>query len=243
MQSVAVARLFRVLLVLVSIVVLGSAGYVWLEGWHFSDSYFMTIITLSTVGYGETQQLSNVGRWYTCVLIFCCIVAMTFWTAALTSFIVESDLAGDLSRRRILRMISRLKDHVIICGAGRMAEAVIERLLAKGRDVVVVDEDKQRLEELQRRFRKLLVVEGSATNELILARANILNAKHVVAALDAEVDNLLISITCKDMGSGVGVFARSNDVTIANRMRKAGVDEVISPSQICGDRVSSLILA
>ena len=101
---------------------------------------------------------------------------------------------------------------------------------------------KQRLEELQRRFRKLLVVEGSATNELVLAKANILNAKHVVAALDAEVDNLLISITCKDMGGDVAVFARSNDVTIANRMRKAGVDEVISPSQICGDRVSSLIL-
>ena len=243
MHSVAAARLFRVLLVMLGIVVIGSAGYVWLEGWPFSDSYFMTIITLSTVGYGETQELSTAGRWYTCALIFCCIVAMTFWTAALTSFIVESDLAGDLSRRRILRMISRLKDHAIICGAGRMAEAVIERLVAKGRDVVVVDEDKERLEELQRRFRKLLVVEGSATNELNLAKANILNAKHVVAALDAEVDNLLISITCKDMGSEVSVFARSNDVTISNRMRKAGVDEVISPSQICGDRVSSLILA
>ena len=139
-------------------------------------------------------------------------------------------------------MISRLKDHVIVCGAGRMAEAVIERLLANGQEVVVVDEDKQRLAELQKKYRGLYVVDGAATNELNLAKANILNAKYVAAVLQAEVDNLLISITCKDMGNGISVFARSNDTTVANRMRKAGVDEVISPSQICGDRVSSLIL-
>ena len=140
-------------------------------------------------------------------------------------------------------MISRLKDHTIVCGTGRMAEAVIERLSAQGRVIVVMDVDKKRLDELSHRYSNLYTVEGSATDEINLARANVLNATHVVAAHDSEVDNLLISITCKDMGGNIAVYARSNDVTIANRMRKAGVDEVISPSQICGDRVSTLILS
>ena len=106
---------------------------------------------------------------------------------------------------------------------------------------MLVDESESRLKEMKRCFRKLLTVEGNPTDELVLSRANILSAEHVVVATDSEMDNLLISITCKDMGQDVKVFARSNDYTVSNRMRKAMVDEVISPSQICGNRVAELI--
>ncbi len=166
---------------------------------------------------------------------------MTWWSAALTSFVVEKDLGGSLQRKRMRKMISELKEHTVVCGAGLMAEAIIERLIRARISVVLVDIDTSRLAELKRRFRKLLTVEGNPTDELVLSQANILNAHHVVAATDSEVDNLLISITCKDMGPDIRVIARSNDFTISNRMRKAQVDEVISPCQICGDRVADLI--
>ena len=123
-----------------------------------------------------------------------------------------------------------------------MAEAVIDRLMKKRRDIVVIDEDPERLEDLRMRWRKLLFVVGKATNELVLADANILTASNVVAALPSEMDNLLVAITCKDMGQQVKVLAQSNDRTIANRMRKANVDQVVQAGQIVGDYVADAIL-
>ena len=123
-----------------------------------------------------------------------------------------------------------------------MAEVVIDRLVRKRKDVVVIDDDKQRLEEIRHRLKSVKTVEGRPTDELQLAKCNLLEASNVVAALSSEVDNLLISITCKDLGEDITVYATSNDATIANRMRKAGVEEVICPSELCGSRVSTLIL-
>lgn len=139
-------------------------------------------------------------------------------------------------------MVAQLKNHTIVCGSGLMAQAVIERLVGARQPVVVVSDNPEQIKQLRKRFRRLLIVEGKATDELTLAEANVLEAANVVAAMDSEIDNLLIAITCKDMGRDIAVFARSNDITIANRMRKAGVDEVISPCQLCGDRVAQLIL-
>ena len=140
-------------------------------------------------------------------------------------------------------MISKLKDHTIVCGAGLMGQTVIEELCSKRKPVVLIDKDKELLEKLRHHYPKLLTVEGSATDELTLADANLLDAKHVVAAMTSEVDNLLVAITCKDMGHHLKVFARSNDTTIANRMRQAGVDEVIAPSLVSGNHIAQSILA
>jgi voltage-gated potassium channel len=214
-----------------------------LEDWAFVDGFFMTVITISTVGYGITGELSQTGQWFTSLLIFMSIVCMTCWTATLTSFIVEGDLGGAHLRRRMMKTIAKLKDHTIVCGSGQMAQAVVDRLTRHEVSVVVLGDDQEQLDVLRRRYRNLLIVEGNPTNELALADANILAAKHVVAAMDSEMDNLLVAITCKDMGHEIQVIARSNNLSIGNRMRKAGVDEVISPSQLSGDRVAELILS
>ena len=241
-DSPLLLRLLRVLCFVVILTWLGTFGYMMLEGWPVADGFYMTVITLSTVGYGETQPLSPEGRWFTTLLIFLSLVAMTWFTAVITSFIIESDLSGSFVRRKVLRMISNLKGHTIVCGSGSMAQAVVERLAKKKVSVVVIDEDEAQLSTIARRFRRVLTVVGSPTSDLVLAEANVLNATSVVAALENEVDNLLVSISCKDMGHDISVYARSNDFSIANRMRKAGVDEVISPSQLCGSHIAGLIV-
>lgn len=223
-------------------VVMGTLGYWAIEGWPITDSFYMTIITMSTVGYGEARELTPIGRCFTTYLIVMSIGAMAMLTATFTSFIVENDLQGNFLRRRTMKSIAKLKGHTIICGSSPMAEAVIDRLMKKRQDVVVVDDNSERLEELRSRWRRLLVIEGKATNELTLANANILEARHVVAALPSEMDNLLVAITCKDMGQHVKVLAQSNDCTIANRMRKANVDEVVQAGQIVGNHVADAIL-
>jgi voltage-gated potassium channel len=236
-------RILTVLIALALLVAGGTVGYVLIEKWSPADGFFMTMITLSTVGYGETHELSLEGRRFTAALIFFCIVAMTYWTATLTSFIVEQELSGSYLRRRTLRMISQLKDHVVICGSDPLAHAVIERLMRKRIPVVLVDDDASHIANMKKRFRRLLVVEGNPTNEMTLAEANVLDARTVVAAMTSEIDNLLVGITCKDIGEEVAVYARSNDPILGNRMRKSGIDEVISPSQLCGDHIAGLITA
>ena len=138
-------------------------------------------------------------------------------------------------------MIESLKQHTIVCGSGPVAAAVIERLMRRRMPLVVVDDDQERLNALKKKHRGLLIVEGKGSDELQLAKANLLDASNVVAAMDSELDNLLICITCQDIGSGISVIAKSNDMTIANRMRKAGVNEVISPYQLSGERVVEMI--
>ena len=243
MSEVIRVRLITTVSMLLGLLFFGSLGYMFLEGWRFADGFFMTVITLSTVGYGETHELSTVGRWFTSILIVLCFIGMSSWTAALTSFLVDADLSGNLVQRRMLKMISKLKGHTIVCGSTPMAEVVIEKLMRRRKEVVVIDDDSAKLEQLRRRFSRIMTVEGAPTNEFVLAKANVLTAAYVVAALQSEVDNLLISITCKDLREGIDVYATSNDASIANRMRKAGVKEVISPSELCGARVSELILS
>lgn len=236
-------RFFVMCTVLVLIVLSGTLGYAWLEGWSVGDGFYMTMITLSTVGYGETNELSSTGRIFTVSLIVACLFTTTCWTAALTSVLIEDDLSGRFSMRRMKRMIDKLQGHTIVCGTGLLAQAVIERLMPKRVDVVLIDSDAKSIELLKRRFRKLMVVEGNATSELTLAQANIANAKTVVAATDSEIDNLLIGITCKDVAASLSVIAQANDPTITNRMRKAGVDEILSPIQLCGERVAQWVSA
>ena len=242
LNDLLIRRLVHVLFAVIFLILFGTAGYTLLEGWSWGDGFFMTVITLSTVGYGEVQELTPTGRGFSSVLIFMCLIGMTCWTAALTSFVVEGDLSGRYTRRRTLRMIEKLKGHVIVCGSDTMAQAVIERLMKQKQQVVLVDNDETQIERLRKRFRRLLVVVGKATNELTLAEANVLSARAVVAAMESEVDNLLVGITCKDIGANIAVYARSNDTTVGNRLRKAGIDEVISPARLCGNHVADMIL-
>ncbi len=242
-ESPLFGRLVVVLICVIVLVTAGTIGYTLIEGWPVWDSFYMTLITISTVGYGETHELTSAGRKFTSVLIPACLITMTGWTAVLTSFMVEGELSGYFQNRRTNRMIASLKGHTIVCGSGSIASAVIERLTRKRMQVVVIDDNEEQLAALKKRFRRLLIVDGKGSDELQLAKANVLDAANVVAAMESELDNLLIGITCRDMGGDICVIAKSNDLTIANRMRKAGVNEVISPNQLSGERVCDLITA
>jgi voltage-gated potassium channel len=139
-------------------------------------------------------------------------------------------------------MIDAMKNYTIVYGTGLMANAVVERLMRKRLQVAVIDSDNDRLTAMKEKYRRLEVICGRPTDELVLATANVVNARHVVAAPDSDVDILLIGITGKDPRHKISVIAESNDMALANRMQKAGIDEVVSPSQLGGERVTELIM-
>ena len=234
-------RFRRVMIYFVATVVVGSCGYSLVEGWQLADGVYMTVITLSTVGYGETHDLTAAGRVFTSLLILFGLVVMTSWTACLTSILVEGDLTGRYERRKLNRMIKKISGHTIVCGSGLLSQAVVERLVQKGMPAVVVCKETADKERLDARFPQVPVLVGDATNDLTLSRAGVARARHVVAATESEVDNLLIAISCKDLGRAISVIARSDSSQVASRMRKAGVDEVICPLDLMGARVAELL--
>ena len=199
-----------------------------------SEALFMTIITISTVGYGETNTLTEQGRLFTGLLIFLSIGSMTFFTASLTSLIVKCDLNGWFVSRRMIAMAQQVHNHTIICGSDAMAQIIIDQLLKLGKPIVVIGNNATELEEIKSRFPSVPVIEGCPKSELALADANVLYADNIVTTMEQELDNLLISITCKDLRKDIKVIARSDDPKTASRLTKAGIDHVICPVQLSG---------
>lgn len=220
---------------LIGLLVAGSCGYALIEGWPLADSVYMTVITLSTVGYGETQELSQVGRLFTTILISAAVVLMACWTAGITSAIVSDDLSGAFRKRKELKMISKLFDHTVVCGGGVFAQTVIEKLVRQQKDVVVVTDDPEQVQRIKRLFPNVPVVEEDPTSELAMFDANALSAKYLIAAAESDFDNLLITITGTGLGNEMKVISCAQTGELANRMMKVGADEVICPFVLAGE--------
>lgn len=223
-----------------AILILGTVGYSLIEGWNAHDGFYMSVITMATVGYGETRELSGLGRLFTCGLIFLSIISLSCWTACLTGFFVDQELTRTLQQRKSKKKAKRMNDHTIICGTGQMAKTLLDALLRAQEPVVVVDSNTSELKRIRQRYPGVPTIEASAVDELALAEANVLDAKCVVATLDSDFDNLMIAMTCRDLGSSIKVIARSDDLQVASRMSKIGVDEVICPFHLSGEHAAKL---
>lgn len=220
---------------LVALIVTGCCGYAAIEGWPLMDSLYMTVITLSTVGYGETQELSQVGRIFTTMLISAAVVLMACWTAGINSAIISDDLSGAFRKRKELKMISRLFDHTVVCGGGVFAQTVIEKLVRQQKEVVVVTNVAEQIQRIKRLFPNVPVIEEDPTSELAMFDANALSAKYLIVAAENDFDNLLITITGKGLGNEMKVISSAQSGELANRMLKVGADEVICPFVLAGE--------
>ncbi len=237
-----VRRVIKCTALLGLILILGTIGYMLIEGWNTDDGFYMTVITLATVGYGETQELSGVGRLFTCALIFTSIICLSCWTACLTSLFVEGDLSGAFNQKKAKKMAMNMTDHTIICGSGTMARTVLDILLRKQTNVVLIASDKEDLKNIRHRYPNLAIIESSEVDEISLADANIMEADCVIAAVQSDFDNLMIAMTCKDLGTDLKVIARSDEMQVASRMMKLGVEKVICPFQISGVQAAEFAL-
>ena len=220
----------------------GTCGYVLIEGWTVFDALYMTIITLSTVGYGETQELTTSGRAFTSVLIGCSVLCMACWTAGITSVIVSGELSGSFRRKREKKMIREMKGHTIVCGGGLMAQTVVDKLQREQKQVVVItDEPEQELVRLRDLYPDVPFLEGDPKSELLLAEAGILKAGTLVAAVDSDFNNLLIAITGRGISEKLQVICCAQSNELASRMFKVGANEVICPQVLGGEQVAGLI--
>jgi voltage-gated potassium channel len=235
-----VASVFFILVVLA-----GTGGYHYLgDGrWELFDCFYMTVVTLSTVGFAETLPgIERVygARSFTLLLIVLGSGTLLYFVSTLTAFVVEGDLVGALRRNRMHKRISALENHVIVCGAGSTGVHVVEELATTRTPFVVVDLDESRLLRLAENVpRELLYVVGDATDDHTLEQASIGKASGLIAALHDDKDNIFATITARALNSSAKIIAKAVETTADAKLRRAGADAVVSPNRIGGMRMVS----
>ena len=225
---------------LAGVFVLGVIGYMLIEGWGFLDSLYMTVITVGTVGFREVHPLSRWGEAFTMVLILAGVGAIAFAIAQLIEFLLEGHLTGLLEGRRMEKRVAAMSGHTIVAGFGRVGTVVARTLDDEGAEFVVVDLTSEAEETAK--DRGWAFIQGDATEEDVLAEANIERAGSIVTALSGDAENLFVTVTARALNSEIFIVARSSHESTEAKLLKAGADRIITPNVIGGRRMASMVL-
>ena len=231
-----ITNFFIFLLILVG----GAAGYVVIEGWSAFDGLYMTIISVTTVGYQEVRPLSPAGKTFTMVLILFGVGFMLYFLSSLAALIIEGTINDVFGRKKLERQIREVRDHYIICGYGRIGRTVAHLLKEKPMEVVVIEKDPQHISLFKEK--RLLYLIGEATSEEFLIEAGIERAKGLVAAASSDADNVYITLTARGLNPGLFILARAAEESSIKKLIRAGADKVVSPYDIGARRMAYTIL-
>ncbi len=219
--------------------VVGTGGYMVIEGWNITDAMYMVIITLSTVGYSETHPLSFPGRVFTMFLILGGTGTLLYAISSVTVLLAEGELQKFLRRRRMDKKIGQMRDHYIVCGAGKTGIHVIHELAKTKHEFVVVERDPEKIEMLGE---EVHVIQGDATQDEVLKMAGVERARGLVTCLPNDADNLFVVLTARGLNPSLRIVARANDEESYRKIFKAGADSVVSPNFIGGLRMVSELI-
>jgi voltage-gated potassium channel len=226
--------------VLAFAVVYGTVGYMVLEGFGFVDALYMTITTLTTVGFGEVEPLSTVGRIFTITLVAIGVFAAFTLLAVLTSLVASGQLGRTLTRRGMRQRIAGLRGHFIVCAYGRVGQAAVEELTGEGVEAVVVEPDAGKEEALMEAGIPYLIEDP--TREDVLEGAGIERAKGLLCAVDSDAVNVYITLLARARNPGLFIIARASSPESVEALRRAGADRVVSPYRLSGVRMAALAL-
>lgn len=234
-------RLVKALFTLALVVTMATCGYkLFGQNVTWLDALYMTIVTLSSVGYGEIVDTSHsVGlRAFNLLVLTFGIGLMLYVFSVATAFVVEGELKNIFWRRKMQKLIAAFRGHIIVCGSGETGRSVVEELLKTGRQVVVVDRDPKELEQFQK-FAGVPLIEGDATDEEILEQAGLERASGVIAALPSDKDNLVVTVTVRQKYPTIRIVARNIEPKMGDKILRAGANSTVSPTFIGGMRLAS----
>jgi len=236
----AVKRLRTAFLLLLLITSVGTAGYMLIEGASMFDSYYMTIITLASVGFAEIIPLSTTGRFFTSILIIFSFGLFTYAISTIAHVFAEGGFSKLIKEYNMLENIQSLKNHVIVCGYGRHATEVAQELAKQGVVFVIVEQNREKIQ-LLRNTTEFLYVEGDATQDAILTEAGIDHAASLVLTLPDDSNNIFIIITARQLNPKIRIICRANQQADEAKLRRAGADHVVMPERIGGFYMATLI--
>ncbi|MFZ5755099.1 MAG: potassium channel family protein, partial [Bacillota bacterium] len=233
-------KLILSIIIIGLLLLLGTLGYIFLEGWNTLDAFYMTVITISTVGFKEVGELSRAGRLFTVFLIFSSVGTVAYSFGSLIIFVLEGRFRILLKEKRMEKQISELNQHYIVCGAGQTGRNVIKELQKAKVPFVVIEKNPETVEELF--AQNIPVIHGDATHDADLERAQIRRAKGVVSTLNNDADNVFTVLSCRQLNPRLYIVSRSIEASSEAKLMKAGADVTVSPNEIGGQRMAALVL-
>jgi voltage-gated potassium channel len=233
-------RLQLALISLSIVVAAGTIGFHVVEGWSWFDGFYMTLTTMTTIGYGEVHPLSHLGRVFNSFLIVASVLAAGFTIATLSQSLLEFEFGKAFGRRRMERELSKLSSHYIVCGAGRVGRTVTRALRARGQNCVIIEKDVNRARWAEEE--KVPVIIGNASSEENLTKAHIDRAMGLVAAVSSDPENLYIVLTARGMRPDLKIIARASEEDATSKLLRAGATQVLSPYFFIGNRIAQLFL-
>jgi voltage-gated potassium channel len=225
---------------LVVIVIIGTIGYEVIEGWSLLDSIYMTITTITTVGFREVHPLSDAGRIFTIFVIIGGVGGALYVLTNIMAYLLEGQFGITMGRRRMKNRIARLKDHFILCGYGRVGQEIAQAFSEEGVPFVIIANDQQHIAKAEKEG--FLCLFGDATSDEVLKEAGIERAHGLVVAVGTDTDNTFITLSARELRPDLFIEARSSSPEAEGKLRRAGADRIISPHAIGGRRMAMLAL-
>lgn len=223
-----------------AVLMIGTLGYMAFQGWSFLDSIYMTVITVATVGFTEVHPLSPSGRIFTIFIIIGGVGALTLFLERVGRFVVEGEFQKLLWRQKVEKSIQDMRDHVVICGYGKVGREVRQEMMEARVPYVIVEKEEPVARELERE--NLPFIQGDATTEETLVKAGIPRARALVTALDNDADNVYVCLTARSLCPDLQIVARAADDRAIKNLTQAGATRVISPTVIGGMQMAQAIL-
>ncbi len=209
---------------------MGTVGYMLIEKWTFMDAIYMTALTLGSVGYSEVHPLSFNGRIFTTFLIISGVGLVMYLAGVVVQFVVEGEIRSILGRRKLDKNISKLKDHYVICGYGRIGRTLCHQISEESSDIIVLEKSEELIPVLEKD--KTLYIHGDASRESILIKAGIHRAKALVTALATDMDNLFLVLTARQLNPDIYIMARAGSKNVKSKLLAAGANRVESPYDV-----------
>lgn len=223
------------------IMLLGSLGFLIILDLTFIDALYMTVITMSTVGYGEVASMSMFAKWYTIFLILLSVGMIGYLLKVIFDFFSQGDIRAAWRKNRMEKAIQNLKDHYIICGAGDTGINVIQQFIRRESLFVVIEKDEDVIKELEEL--NVLYILGDASKEEVLQKANVEKSKGLITTLSSDAENVFIVLTAKQLNPDIFIISRFHDRPSRNKLIHAGANRVVSPDEIGGKKMAQLMIS
>lgn len=234
------SKVYYAILLLVLNIAGGAVGFVVIEGFDWVDAFYQTIITISTVGFGEVQEFSQTGKMFVSFLIITSFGTFAYTVTSITSYIVSGDYRQYFKDYRIMKEITELKDHVIVCGFGRVGRQAVATLLAHDKKFMVIEQNDEIIEGFNEKP-EFPYLQGNATSDDALIKAGIKNAKAVITTLPSDSENLFVVLTARELKKDLTIISRASAFSSIRKLKIAGANNVIMPDSLGGSHMAQLV--
>lgn len=234
-------RFYVPLLIMLSVWLLGTIGYVLIDNYSWFDAFYMTIITVATVGYGEVAPLSQSGKLFTAFLIITSFGTFAYAVSSITKFVIDGEFNEFFKNRKLNATIDKISDHVIICGYGRNGRQAAQVLKKHNKRFVVIENSATLTSTLNHKFSEL-VITGDSTQDEVLIKAGILRARAIITTLPVDADNLFIVLSARNLNKNLTIISRASEDNSDTKLKIAGANNVIMPDKVGGAHMASLVM-